>query len=116
MDFSFNMTFDDETQISTNTNLQVTNGLLKPLLGGTTGTVVTVTTTADDNITQAYMVANGNAINEITFFISNNGGSSWEVVTPKTLYTFSSTGNQLRVKIQMNSGAAELDSLVVMYK
>lgn len=41
------------------------------------------------------------------FYLSNNGGTSWEEVTLNTNHTFTSTGGDLRFKIR-GSGGAEL--------
>lgn len=117
MKFSFNMTFDDTSQISTSTNVETSEGVLKTTAGNNVGNMISVTTTADNNITSAYIVPKGNALsgNTILYYLSNNGGQSWEIVSSKTLHTFTSTGNQLRVKIEMNSASVELDSISVMY-
>ena len=117
MDYSFNMTFDDETQISTKANLEVSEGVLKAEGGKNAGSMVSVNTTATENITQAYIIPNGNSLsgNTITYYLSNNGGNTWEIVSSKTLYTFTSAGRQLRLKIEINSALVELDSISVMY-
>ena len=38
----------------------------------------------------------------VDYYLSNNGGTNWNVVTPGTEYTFSTTGADLRFKIVIN--------------
>jgi len=101
---SFNVTFDDSTQIDSNlssSNVDVVNGRLV-LTSGSTGDAITVTETAQANVTSFIMNINGSDYENSSFYVSVNGGSTWEDVTLRSLLTVSGTGKRIRYKITLN--------------
>jgi len=54
------------------------------------------------NITKATL--NKTDMGTVNYYLSNDGGTTWESVTPGTEHTFSSTGNDLRWKAELIGG------------
>jgi len=75
---------------------------------------------ADNNITKCELRISGNQFNNCTYEVSNDNGITWESLTPGEVHTFSSTGKNLRVKINLAESTAgvspEFDSICVLYK
>lgn len=42
---------------------------------------------------------------DFTFYMSNNGGTTWELVTANTRHVFSTSGQDLRYRVLGNTGA-----------
>ena len=116
MEHSFNMTFDDESNIATLTKLEVTGGVIKVEAGANTGSMISNAVSASNDITQAYIIPKGNNITTNLYYVSNNGGTTWESISPKTLHNFTTAGNQLAVKVSIYTTTSELDALCILYK
>ena len=59
-------------------------------------------------ITNARIVLNTTALsntNDFLWYLSADGGVTWETATPNTLHTFTTTGNDLRLQVLGNPGA-----------
>lgn len=115
LEYSWIITFDDETDTGSHNNTEIASGRLKLVSGASSGTWISTTTTATNNITKAQVKAAGNNITQATFYISNNNGATWQTVTLNDLTTLSSTGNKLKIKVVINSSNVEIDTIGILY-
>ena len=129
MKFTFNLTFDISSDISTHSNTELFGGVLRCSIDSatsnryTTGTAITAGVEADSNITKCDLRISAHDGNAGQFYVSNTDGSIWEQINYSALgntHTFSSIGKKLRLKIVLNSTTdyptPEINSLVCMYK
>jgi hypothetical protein len=89
--------------------------------GETSGVATSNSITADSNIVQCEFRAKVNFPNQelCTFEVSNNGGATWETTTLGTLHTFSSSGSQIRFRVNIIGDATHnpvFESLCLLYK
>lgn len=125
MDYTYNFDFDSDTYTVSHSNTKVSNSYLM-LASGTSGTWISKDKSISDNITRVEIRATGSDLNASNFLISVDSGVSWESVTPGfygaggTEYAVLGTGNQIRVKVILNSDAdnatPRLDNLVAYFK
>jgi hypothetical protein len=120
MEYSYNFTFDDESDISSMSNTVVDGGALK-LASGTTGSMTSDTKNAEITISQLELRAYGTDLGVSTYQVSCDG-TNYINVTPNTLTTVPEAvrGNKLIViptlivDLTTNPTPA-LDSLGVFY-
>jgi len=67
-----------------------------------------------DTVTNAIMTAKGTDYNNLTFYMSANGGTNWEEVNLSSLHTFTNTGTDLRWKA-VSAGTCSLTYVEVKY-
>lgn len=97
------------------TNTEITSGVLKPTTSS--GNWISPITTGSTNVSQVYIVIDGEDVSNITFEVSGDSGVTYESITPKNLLTLSSSiGPDLRVKVTFSSSTASLDSLGIYFK
>ena len=117
--YSYNLTFDDNTNIDLSDDCGVTDGKLEIDEGKTTGTMITSAKTASANITSTELRIVGQDYGISKFYISVNNGVTWEEVSRETLYTVLGTGKKLKIKVQFKSNSdnpkPSLDSLCILY-
>ena len=94
---------------------------LELIEGEDNGTAVFDTITTDFNIIQCELRIKTNfPQNELcTYEVSNNGGGTWSDVTPGTLHNFTTSGNQLKFKINVNGDATNrpiFEMVSILYK
>ena len=116
MYYSYNFTFDDETNIASLTAMEVTDGVLKTATGYSSGIMITSPQQKLNDITEAVLLVNGTNITEATYWVSNDGGSNYEIITPFVKHTFTSIGKIITLKVQLNSDISEIDSISLMFK
>ena len=103
---SFPMDFDDSSNIDSDLsddNVISLNGRL--VLGyGTVGKFVSISETAEADVTECVLQVNGANYEACIFSVSAKNGASgtWESVTPNSKHTFTNSGKKLRVRIIMN--------------
>ncbi len=115
MKFSWNFTFDDESQISSKeSNVEIKDGVLR-LKSGTAGTATSALKNTTDNVTSVHLKVKGSVISPTIFQLSTNGGTDYQTINPEVL-TSVPTGKNLRFLIDIRNASTELDSLVVLYK
>jgi len=104
--------FDSDEGIHSST--QIINGVLKPTT--TNGTWTSGATPANSNITDIYLLPIGETLTGASFFISANGGISYELIVPRTLHTISSAaGTSLALKVTFSNADTQIDSINIMY-
>jgi len=117
--YSYNFTFDDDSNIESHSGTETKNGKLILSSGQTSGTMITTTHTANDNISQVELKFVGSNLDNSTFEISVNDGMNYETITRDKLFTVSHTGNQLKLKITLRESGTtrpEIDSLALLYR
>jgi hypothetical protein len=116
MAHSMNFSFADNSEIELFSSTEVSDGKLVPS-SSSSGSATSVTRVAPQNITQCHLKHNGSSlVGNVTYYVSNNNGSSWEDITPNTMHTFTSTGSQLKLKIVIMSSSVEIDWIDLLYK
>jgi len=114
--YSYNFTFDDDSQIESHYHTEISNGVLKLISGYSSGTMVSKSKTHFSNITQAHLKVTGSGLGgNIEYQLSNDNGNTWEKVNPDELHVFSSTGKKLKLRIILNSSSAQIDSVAILY-
>lgn len=116
---SYNFTFNDNTNIETFTNTEVTGGKLQLTTGSSTGTAIITTRTTSSNVTEVELKYNGWNLGDSVFEVSVDGGLNYQTVTNNTVTTITYSGNLLKLKITLNSTAANpspnVESLALLY-
>lgn len=117
LNFSYNFTFDDSTNIETNPalNCQTVAGKLQLTPPNTTGYIITSTRAASSNITKIQLSYNGWNLGTSTFEVSVDGGLRYETIQKDVLFTPSYSGSNLKLKITLNSTTAQIESLALLY-
>ena len=122
MEHSYNFPFDDSTGISSSetTNVGVSGGALRLSGAATSGTMVSDTRTAANNITSVEFRVVGTDLDASTFEFSVDNAASWQSIVKNTATTPSATGNQLKIKVNLVSNTANptpiLESCGALYK
>ena len=118
--FSYNFTFDDDSNITSHTNTETSNGVLKLINTSTSGTMITDIKRNNENITQAELRIVSQDTESSRFYASAQSGTTWEEVTPNELHNISQTGKDLRIKVILvpdsNNPNPQIKSLAVLYK
>jgi hypothetical protein len=113
MDNSYNFLFDSDT--GTHTNTEIVDGLLRPTAG--TGEWISPSKTLTSNITEAYLILNGETLTGATVSISGNNDVSYQTITNRSKITVSSAiGTSLVVKVVFSSADTQITSLSILYK
>jgi len=110
--YSYNFTFDDDTQVESHSNTQTLDGSLQLIPGETSGTMISKAKIAEINISKTELRLIGQDLAISRFWISVDNGISWESVTENTLHTVTGTGKKLKVKVQLRSDSANPKPLI----
>jgi len=72
---------------------------------------------ADDPQTyvSATLQVEGTDTGDGLYYLSPDGGTNWETITPGTSHTFTNVGTELRFKISNDSNAITIDKITVQY-
>jgi len=113
LNYSFNFSFDNDS--GTHSGTEITEGVLKTT-GGASGTWISPEKAVPDILDQFEFRAVGESIPGTSFFVSTDNGNTWQDVEKlKTLYDFSSSGQNLKIKVILNSASTQIKSLGVLY-
>lgn len=119
LSYSYNFTFDDTTNIASQSNTTVSEGFLKLVSGQTTGTMLTSTKTATSNISYAELRWEGENLGASTFEVSVDG-LNYQTITRNQLLTITFVGLSLKIRVILNSDSnnpnPKVDSLAILYK
>ena len=116
MRYSYNLPFDDDSYTLSHANTQVSEGFLKLISGQTTGTFISIDRTTASTVTQAQIKVIGETLPGTNYWLSTNSGMTWESVSKDELFTFSSTGSKIAIKVELNDSATQIDSIAILYK
>jgi hypothetical protein len=115
MQFSFPFFFD--TDEGSHTSTEIVSSVLKLQDGQTVGAWVSPVRNTATNVTQVYVIADGQSLTGATFEVSANNGVSYQVVSLKTLTNITTAaGTGLRIKVTIVDANTQIDGLSVMYK
>lgn len=113
LNYSYNFTFD--TDSGTHSTTEITEGVLKTD-GSASGIWISTTKTITENATQYELRASGETLPGTNFYVSSDGGNTWQSATSlKTLYDFSPPGISLKIKVVLNSASTQIKSLALLY-
>jgi len=107
---------DFNSSVGTHSGTEIVNGVLRLKSGSTTGTWISPAYTHSSDITQVQLKASGSGLAGVVFWVSADNGIHWDAVSKDMVHTVSSSGNKLRIKIQINSSTTEIDSVGVLFK
>ncbi len=111
---SYNFTFDTDSGIHSATEIK--DGVLKTD-GASSGNWISLNKTLTENVTYYEVRVVGETLSGTNYYVSTDGGSTWQPVTAlKTLYSFSPPGQNLAVKVGLKSADTQVNSLVLLYK
>ena len=106
--------FDFNTDSGTHDSTEISNGVLKTD-GGASGTWISEVKTLSETALSCELRAKVNLTGS-NYFVSVDDGISWQSINLNTLLTLSPPGSNLKIKIELNSATAEVDSLCLLYK
>lgn len=118
--YSYNLTFDDDTNTQSHSNTIVANGVLKISSDSSDeGTFISKQHEAIDNITKMQLQVKGKDYTASEFWVSLDG-TNYEQITTGQLFTPSIVGKKLSIKIRLlrtyYNPSPEIDGIVLLYK
>jgi len=113
MKYSWLFTFDSDSGVHSGT--EIIEGVLKTD-GGTSGTWISSPNNLDFNATYCELRVSGESLVGTDYWVSTDGGTTWQSITPNTLNELSPFGPNLKIKIGINSASTQIDSIVLLYK
>jgi len=116
MRYSWNFTFDDDSQIETHDDTETREGFLVVVQNKAKGIATTISKTTPINVTQVQLKVKGNNIIGTTYLISADNGLNWTTIIPDAKETIGSPGNSLKLKIKLNNSSTEIDSIAILYR
>lgn len=118
MEFSYNFTFDDTTNIDTDSstaNIQLSEGKLS-ISTGAEGTMISKPKTTTSNVTQIHLKVIGEATPGTTYYVRADSSVVWQTITPEALTDVTTPGKLLQLKIDFTSTSTLIDSIALLYK
>lgn len=113
LNYSYNFPFD--TDSGTHSTTQITEGVLKTD-GSASGTWISPIKYLSTNATEYELRVTGESIPGTNFYVSVDGGVTWQTITNlKTLTNFSPPGKNIALKIILNSASTQIKSLALLY-
>jgi hypothetical protein len=113
LNYSFNFTFDVDS--GTHSTTEITEGVLKTD-GSASGTWISQVKALSQDATEFELRVIGESLPGTTYYVSSDNGLNWqEVTTLKTKYNFSPTGQNLKIKVILNSASTQIKSLALLY-
>jgi len=106
--------FDFNTDSGTHSSTQIANGVLKTD-GSASGTWISKVNALSENATSCELRAKVNATGS-DYYVSTDNGITWQSISLNTLLALSPPGQNLKIKIILNSASTEIDSLCLLYK
>lgn len=115
---SLNLTFDTEDDYDTtaSSTVELSESNLIVTSGNSSGVMVSNRRTTTTDITAVHLKIKGDFLSGTTYSVSTNDGGDWETISSETLKTLSSTGKNLRLKINLTSADTRIDSVSLLYK
>jgi hypothetical protein len=105
--------FDFNTDTGSHSSTQIINGVLKST--GASGTWISQTYTLSSTISSCEIRSVGDALSGTNYYVSTNDGATWNSITSNIKLNVT-PGNNLKIKVEINSSATQIDSLVLLYK
>ena len=111
----FSANFEYNIDIGTHSNTEIVQGVLKTD-GGGSGTWTSATTTTSSVIGKVELRVKGSTIADATYEISLDNGINFTIVTPNTAVSSIPPGNNLILRINLNSDTSEIEGAAVLYR
>lgn len=113
MRYSYGFSFDSDS--GTHSNTQITEGVL--VATSTPGIWVSPAKVLTANVSECYLVMNGETLTGASVQVSGNDGKDWEYITNMSRITLSSSlGSNLKVRVTISSANTQITSLSILYK
>jgi hypothetical protein len=114
MEYSYNTVFSTATGVLTNT--EISSDSLHLATGQSSGEWISDTETVSSNVTEIYLSAAGDILTGATFYVSVDGGTSYQSYSLKEKKTLTQPNTALKVKIEINNTSTHIKSVSVLYK
>ncbi len=111
LNFSWYFGFDEIS--GTQSSTEITDGVLKST--GSSGTWISNIKEVTSDVTKCEIRVRGQSIPGTIFYVSIDNGITYEILTPNTLKTMPFSEKKLRIKVEINSAATQIYSLVLLY-
>ena len=106
-------TFDEDS--GTHSSTEIINGVLKTD-GGGSGTWISDNNSITNNAVSCELRANGDNLSGTVYYVSTDGGNTWQVITLNTLLELSPPGPTLKLKFELNSANTQIKAINLLYK
>ena len=116
MEYSYNFPFNDETNLSTLSNMEAIEGYLRVTSGQSNGSVTSSARTAPADITSVELRVVGEGLSDASFKFSVDNRVSWQTIGIRDVLTPTSTGKYIALKIEATSSSVSIDDCVLLYK
>jgi hypothetical protein len=107
--------FDFIVDSGTHSTTEITGGVLKTTAGNATGTWISDVNTLSENALSCELRAKVNSIGSV-YYVSTDDGANWQSITLNTLLNLSPPGTNLKIKVELNAEATEIDSICLLFK
>jgi len=111
LNFSYNHDFDVDSGVHSTT--EITGGVLKS--NDTTGTWRSDLKEAANSATKCELRVRGQSIPGTDFYVSVDNGITYQSLTKDVLKILSPPGKNLKIKVEINSAATQIYSMVLLY-
>lgn len=101
--------------IGSNSGTIISGGTLALSSGESSGIWYSGKTELSGNLSTAYVIVNGSKISGATVSVSGNNGVSYTECTNKSLTAISTSGTELKIKIEITDTNTEIQSVEVQY-
>ena len=112
LNFSYNFPFDEDSGVHSNT--EITDSVLKTD-GSASGFWISPARSLSSNATQCELRAIGESLHGTIYYVSQDNGITWQSISTNTLFTFNPPGQNLKIKVELNSASTQIKSLALLY-
>lgn len=114
---SFNMSFDDESKIDSDssTNVAVAEGMLK-VSTGSDGTMVSTSKTTPITVTSVHLKVVAESASTVVYSVSADGGANFQEITPEVETVITNQGTSLKLRVELDNASTLIDAIAVLYK
>jgi len=112
--YSWIDTFDSDSGVHSNT--EITDGVLKLQSGQSSGTWISGVNNLSSNATVCELRIKGESLSGTDYWISVDNGINYQKISLNRALTLSPPGTNLKIKIDLNSSATQIDSMMLLYK
>lgn len=113
MNYAYTETF--EQNVGTHVSTQITDGLLVLQSGASTGLWTGVNRSLASNLTEVYLIMNGQTLTSVNVSVSADDGATWTALTNRTKTVIINTGANLKPKVEINSANSQVESISILY-
>jgi len=112
---NYSMNFDFETDVGSHSTTQIADGVLQTT-GGASGTWTSSLNVLTEDATEFELRVAGESLPGTKYYASSDGGVNWqEITTSKVKYDFNIPGENLMLKIELNSADTQVYSVALLY-